>query len=164
MSNINICTMGKYSIGYDNDGRGIVVDEMDNYITHIPCNLSIKEVLERLNAGIPISFDGTNQGMQNIPNSHCDFSGVAPREMWPLFLAWDIRSCEDVFYEDMRPFEEYQEEFLASGLSPEVEMQIIVEYQAYRTANKTSKVKFDEFRRNYLSTLNVNSESISVSR
>lgn len=164
MSNINIYTIGKYSIGYSNDGVIIVIDEMDNYVTHIPCNLSINEVLERLNTGIAVSFDGVNQGMQNIPNSHYDFSGVAPREMWPLFLAWDIRSYEDVFYEDMRPFEEYREEFLASGLSPEVEMQIIREYQAYRNANRTSNVRFDEFRRSYISALNINSEGISISR
>lgn len=149
-----------YQLGYDVEGRTIVIDEYDRYVTHIPCNLSAKEVLDRLNKGISVSFDGMNQGMQNCPEVQYDYSDadiVAPREQWPLFRAWEIHGTEDVFFEDMRTFEEYREEFYQSGLTPEEEMQIINAWLSIKRT-KGEKIRnvlnYDNFRQICIGNIN----------
>lgn len=138
-----------YQIGYDTTGRRIVINKNGDYVTHIPCNMSEKEVLDRLEAGEIIRFDARNQGMQNIPVAQVGDSipvGVAPEEKWPLFYIWEMNWYSNWDYHDMRTFEEFEEDFNASCLSPEEEFQIIQGWEAYLKKNPHTRITFEKYR------------------
>ena len=106
--------MEKYELGYDIDGRSIVINENGEYVTHIPCNLSKKEVLDRCKEGTMKVFDARNQGLQNFPSAQTDISTpvrVAPREDWAIHDAWNKLWLADYDYDDPRDFDEFYEEY-----------------------------------------------------
>ena len=80
----------KYEIGYDKNGYRCVVDSKGNFVTHQPNNLSITELLQRLNNGEKVYFDARNQGMQNCPLAQVDTTEpeeIEPRYKWPMYDA-----------------------------------------------------------------------------
>lgn len=140
---------GNYRLGYDTMGRKIVINSEGKYVTHIPCDLSAKEVIAALQNGEKISFDARNQGMQNNPACQVDESvpvEVAPIEKWPLFYAWEMCWFNNWDDHDMRTFEEFEREFSSSGLTSEQEFQVIREWQDYLKNNPHTKKSFEQFR------------------
>ena len=107
-----------YEIGYDTVGREVVLNDSGDYVTHIPNNLSIDEVLRRLYSGIAVNFDPRNQGMQNIPACQVDESvpvDIAPRDEWPVFKAWREHwlTCIDCLHQHCQiTFDEFREQYL----------------------------------------------------
>lgn len=141
--------MANFTIGYDITGRKIIVNSEGKYVTHIPCDMSVEEILARLQNGERVKFDARNQGMQNIPAAQIDESTpvkVAPMERWPLFYAWDMNWLSNWDYHDTRTFEEFEQAYLSTGLTPEQEFKIIEKWKRYLRINPHSRITFEQFR------------------
>ena len=135
----------KYEVGYDMMGQKIIIDEQNNFITHNPDDLSPREVIEKLEAKESIHYKRQSQKTESIPVE------VAPKEMWPLFYAWNQNCLSNT--DDIRTFDEFASEFTEANLTTEQEWEIIHYWQNYMASPEAMKISLEEFRKKCLKNI-----------